>query len=199
MVLTFGKKPKVYYIEIIFQVVPYIPGAVGIFAARLLGIGALGAHYACRIANLAFFCLCCYFALKFSGKFKVIMFTLMSLPLMIFMAASCNSDSFLFGLMFLMFDTVLSENFDSIKAIIFALCLAVLTTCKRTYVVFFLLIFCIPKEKWTVQLKDKNISRLVYLAFSLFVFVLFYKGMEVYASIQAPEETKAALCFSNPI
>ena len=168
---------------IIFQIIPYIPGAVGIFAARLLGIGALGAHYACRIANLAFFCLCCYFALKFSGKFKVIMFTLMSLPLMIFMAASCNSDSFLFGLMFLMFGAVLSEKFDSVKAITFALCLAVLTTCKRTYVVFFLLIFCIPKEKWTVQLKDKNISRLVYLAFSLFVFVLFYKGMEVYVQI----------------
>ena len=85
--------------------------------------------------------------------------------------------------MFLMFGAVLSEKFDSIKAITFALCLAVLTTCKRTYVVFFLLIFCIPKEKWTVQLKDKNISRLVYLVFSLFVFVLFYKGMEVYVQI----------------
>ena len=185
---------------IIFQVVPYIPGAVGIFVSRLLGLGALGAHYGCRIANLAFFCLCCYFALKFSGKFRVIMFTLMSLPLMIFMAASCNSDSFLFALMFLMFGCVLSENFDSMKAVIFALCLAVLTTCKRTYVVFFLLIFCIPKEKWTVKLKNKDISRLVYLTFSLVVFVLFYKGMEIYVQVFSNySEIPRTITDSNPV
>ena len=168
---------------IIFQVIPYIPGAVGIFLARLFGIGALGAHYACRLGNLAFFCLCAYFAFKFSGKFKVIMFTLMSLPLMIFMAASCNSDSFLFALMFLMFGAVLSQNFDNVKAVVFALCLAVLTTCKRTYIVFFLLVLCIPKEKWQVNLKNRNISRLVYLAFALVVLVLFYKGMEIYVQL----------------
>ncbi len=168
---------------IIFQVIPYIPGALGIFAARLAGLGALGAHYACRIANLAFFCLCCYWALKFAGKFSVLMFTLMSLPLMVFMAASCNSDSFLFGLMFLMFGAVLSQEFDSVKAVVFALCLAVLTTCKRTYIVFFLLVLCVPKEKWQVKLKDKNISRLVYIAFALFVLVLFYKGTEIYVQL----------------
>ena len=168
---------------IIFQVIPYIPGAAGIFVARLAGIGALGAHYACRIANLLFFCLCCYFALKFSGKFSVILFTLMALPLMVFMAASCNSDSFLFGLMFLMFGCVLSQNFDSVKAVVFALCLAVLTTCKRTYIVFFLLIFCIPKEKWQVKMKQKDISRFVYLAFSVMILLLVYKGMDLYVQM----------------
>ena len=168
---------------IIFQVIPYVPGAIGIFAARLAGMGALGAHYACRIANLAFFCLCCYRALKFAGKFSVLMFTLMSLPLMVFMAASCNSDSFLFGLMFLMFSAVLAQDFDSVKAVVFALCLAILTTCKRTYIVFFLLVLCVPREKWQVKLKDKNISRLVYIAFALVVLVLFYKGTEIYVQL----------------
>ncbi|MBE6866274.1 MAG: DUF2142 domain-containing protein [Ruminococcaceae bacterium] len=164
----------------IFQVIPYIPGAAGIFIAKLVGFGALGAFYANRIANLVFFCLCAYFALKFAGRFRVILFTLMSLPLMIFMAASCNSDSFLFALMFLMFATVLSDSFDNVKAVIFALCLAVLTTCKMSYVVFFPLVFCVPKEKWALKIKDKNISRLVYLAFSLVVFVLIYQGMALY-------------------
>ena len=165
---------------IIFQVIPYIPGAIGIFVTRILGGGALAAHYGCRIANLAFFCLCCYFALKFSGKFKVIMFTLMSLPLMVFMAASCNSDSFLFALMFLMFGAVLSQDFDSVKAVVFSLCLAILTTCKRTYIVFFLLVFCIPKDKWRVKFKDRNISRLVYLVFTFIVLAIVYEGMAVY-------------------
>ena len=195
----------------IFQVIPYIPGAAGIFAARMIGLDALGAFYACRIANLAFFCLCCYFALNFRGKFRVIMFTLMALPLMIFMAASCNSDSFLFALMFLMFSAVLSQQFDSKKAIIFALSLAVLTTCKMSYVVFFLLIFCVPKNKWAVKLKNKDISRLAYLAFSLVVFVLLYQGMALYVqafsnygAIQRPIEDSqpmAQLMFilSNPL
>lgn len=165
---------------IIFQVIPYIPGALGIFVARIMGLGALGAYYGCRIANLSFFCLCCYYGLKFSGKFKVLMFTLMSLPLMVFMAASCNSDSFLFGLMFLMFGTVLSREFDSIKAVVFALCLSVLTACKRTYIVFFLLVLCIPRDRWKIKFKNKNISRFVYLAFTFGVMVLFYKGMEIY-------------------
>ncbi len=164
----------------IFQVIPYIPGAAGIFIARLVGIGALGAFYACRIANLVFFCLCAYVALKICGRFRVIMFTLMSLPLMIFMAASCNSDSFLFALMFLMFASVLSDSFDNVKAVVFALCLAVLTTCKMSYVVFFPLVFCVPKEKWTLKVKDKNISRLVYLAFSLLVLLLVYQGTALY-------------------
>ena len=168
---------------IIFQVIPYIPGAAGIFAARILGLGALATHYACRIGNLAFFCLCCYFALKFRGKFKVILFTLMALPLMVFMAASCNSDSFLFGLMFLMFGCVLSQNFDSIKAVVFSICLAVLTTCKRSYIVFFLLVLCVPKDKWQVKIKDKNISRIAYAVFAFIVLVIFYKGMEVYVQL----------------
>lgn len=174
-----GEKVQNYGI-IIFQVIPYIPGAIGIFIAKLTGLGALGAYYANRIANLAFFCMCCYRALKFSGKFRVILFTLMSLPLMVFMAASCNSDSFLFGLMFLMFGAVLSRQFDNAKAVIFALCLAVLTTCKMSYIVFMPLFFCIPKEKWQVKAKNKDIGRLVYLMLTLVVFVLIYQGMALY-------------------
>ena len=177
--LEAGEKADNYGI-IIFQVVPYITGALGIAAAKLVGFGALGAYYGCRIANLAFFCVCCYFALKFSGKFRVIMFTLMSLPLMVFMAASCNSDSFLFGLMFLMFGAVLSRKFDNVKAVVFSLCLAVLTTCKMSYIVFLPLFFCIPKEKWQVKTKNKDISRMVYLALTLVVFVLVYQGMGLY-------------------
>lgn len=164
----------------IFQVIPYIPGAIGIFLAKLAGFGALGAFYANRIANLAFYCTCCYFALKFCGRFRVIMFTLMSLPLTVFMAASCNSDSFLFALMFLMFASVLSDSFDNVKAVVFALSFAVLTTCKMSYIVFLPLIFCVPKEKWTLKFKDKNISRLVYLAFSLVVLLLVYQGTALY-------------------
>ena len=167
---------------IIFQVVPYMPGALGIFLARIMGFGALGTFYANRIANMAFFCICAYFALGMAGKFRTIMFCLMSLPLMCFMYASANSDSFLFALMFLMFATVLSQEFDGKKAIIFAVCFAILTTCKMSYVVFLPLIFCIPKEKWQVEFRNKKINRLIYLVFAVLVFFLFYQGMGLYVS-----------------
>ena len=108
------------------------------------------------------------------------MFALMSLPLMIFIAAYCNSDSFLFDLMFLMFGTVLSQEFDNKKAVLFAISLAILTTCKMSYIVFLPLFFCIPKEKWQVKIKDKNISRWVYLVITIAVFVVVYQGMALY-------------------
>ncbi len=165
---------------IIFQVIPYIPGRIGIFIARLLGMGALGAFYGHRLANLIFFCICAYFALKMSGRFKIIMFTLMALPLMCFMTASANSDSFLFALMFLMFACVLADDFDSKKAVLFSLCFAVLCTCKMSYIVFLPLVFCVRKEKWQVKFKNKNISRLVYLALSLVIFFIVYQGMGLY-------------------
>ncbi len=167
---------------IIFQVIPYIPGAAGIFIARTAGLGALGSFYAHRIANLAFFCICAYFALKMAGKWQVVMFSLMALPLMGFMAASANSDSFLFALMFIMFAAVLSEKFDVRKAVAFAVCFAVLCTCKMNYIVFLPLAYCVPKEKWQVKLKNKNISRLIYLAFTVVLFVVVYQGMAAYVS-----------------
>ncbi len=167
---------------IIFQVIPYISGAIGIFIAKLLGFGALGTFYAHRLANVAFFALVCYFALKMAPRFRVIMFTLMALPLMGFVASSANSDSFLFALMFLMFATILAEDFDSKKAVIFSLCFAVLCTCKISYIVFLPLIFCVKKEDWQVKYKDKNISRLVYLAFAVAVFFIVYQGMGLYVA-----------------
>lgn len=165
---------------IIFQVIPYIPGAIGIFTARLLGFGALGAFYAHRLANMVFFCICAYFALNMAGKFRVIMFSLMALPLMCFMYASANSDSFLFALMFLMFGTVLSQKFDGKKAVVFALCFAVLCTCKISYIVFIPLVFCVLKEKWRVKIKDRSVSRFAYLVFVIIVFLIVYEGMGLY-------------------
>ncbi len=165
---------------IIFQVIPYIPGAIGIFIAKLMGFGALGAFYGHRLGNVVFFALCAYFALKMANRYRVVMFTLMALPLMSFMAGSANSDSFLFALMFLMFGCILADDFDSKKAVLFALCFAVLCTCKISYIVFLPLIFCVSKEKWQVKLKNRNISRIAYLAFAVVVFFIVYQGMGLY-------------------
>ena len=47
-----------------FQVLPYLPQALCMAAARLLGFGALGQLYAGRLANLAVYTALCWLALK---------------------------------------------------------------------------------------------------------------------------------------
>lgn len=168
---------------IIFQVIPYIPGAVGIFLARAIGFGSLGAFYACRLANLIFFCVCAAVALKTAGKFKVIMFSLMAMPLMCFMYASCNSDSFLFRLMFLMFATVLGEKFDNRCFAVFTVCFAVLCTCKMSYVVFLPLLLCVSGGQWQVTVKDKKVNKLVAVVVCAFIMFLLYTGMGLYVKM----------------
>lgn len=165
---------------IIFQVIPYIPGALGIFIANILGFTALGAYYASRIANLAFFCFCAYFALKYSGKFKILMFTVMAMPLVSFIVASCNTDSFLFRIMFLMFGTILNETFNNKMAMIFSLCFAILCMHKMSYIVFLPLIFCISKDKWKLEIKDKKIKKSIYAVMTVLLLFVFNKAMGLY-------------------
>lgn len=168
---------------IIFQVIPYIPGAIGIFLAKILGFGALGAFYAHRIANLVFFCFCSYFALKYAGKFKVIFFCLMAMPLMCFMYASCNSDSFLFALMFLAFSTVLAGDFDNKKLAMFTVFMAVLTVCKMSYIVFYPILLCVPKDRWKVDLGGRQLKKGMALAGCIVLFMVLYEGMSIYVQL----------------
>lgn len=161
---------------IIFQTVPYLPSALGIFIARLFNFDALGCYYFGRIFNLIFYCVCCFFALKWADRFKIVLFSLMAMPLTVFMAASCNTDSFLFALMFLMFGAVLSENFDRKKAAIFALSFAVLCTSKMSYIVFLPLIWAVNKENWNINLKKYQYFIAVV---SVFVAVYFLSGLNV--------------------
>lgn len=150
---------------IIFQTIPYIPQAIGIFIARLFGADALICYWAARIANMLFYSLCCYFALSWAKRFKVIMYTLMIMPITVFMAASCSNDSMLLGLMFLMFGAVLSNNFDKYKAIAFATSFAVLCTSKISYIVFAPLIFVISNDDWKCKIKKWQYALMAFAAF----------------------------------
>ena len=167
---------------IIFQFIPYIPVSAGIFTAGLLGFGALGAYYGGRLANVLFFCTCAYFALKNSGRWRRVVFSLMALPLSCFIWASCNTDSFLFALMFLMISCVMGEDIKRGNAMVFSVCFALLCTCKFSYIVFAPLMLCFDKERWQVKIKGKNVSRLSYAAFTLVLFALVYFGMGLYVS-----------------
>jgi len=96
----------------------------------------------------------------------------MAMPLTLFIAASCNNDSMLFGLMFLCIGSVLDDKFDRRKAVTFAIAFAVMCTSKMSYIVFALLLILMDKEKW--QLKRKKWQYFVIVFITFFVV---YQGM----------------------
>lgn len=165
---------------IIFQVIPYIPGAIGIILAKLLGFGALGSYYGCRLANRLFFCLCAYWAFKTAGRFKIIMFALAAMPLIAFVYGSCNSDAVLFGLMFVMFASTLAEKFDNKMLFAFRVSYGILTVHKMSYCVFLLLLLGVKKENCSIKVKEKKYGRLFRGAVCVVFFVLLYQGMGLY-------------------
>ena len=158
---------------IIFQIIPYLPQALGVFIGRLFGADALICYYLARVMNLAFYSFCCYVALSWAKRFRMMLFAIMAMPLTLFIAASCNNDSMLFGLMFIVFSTVLCDKFSKKQAIAFAASFAVLCTSKASYIVFILLVLLmVDKEKWNIRLKKWQYFAIA--AVSLFVV---YQGM----------------------
>lgn len=176
---------------IVFQTIPYIFSALGISIAENLGATALGAFYACRLFNLLFYCICVFIALKISKRHKKILFAIASMPLTLFMAASCNSDSFLFALFFLMLGSLFGDEFDPSRSLFFMLCLGILTVHKLSYISFIFLPLLITKDKWKVDEENAK-EKTGYFTFIVgtlclvFLFYIAHMGYTTYFSNYGP-------------
>ncbi len=168
---------------IIFQIFAYIPQTLGIAFARLIGCGAMGAYYFSRVFNALFFSVCAYFSFRFAPRFKLLLFTVMCIPITAYSIGSVNSDSVLFALMFLAISCVLSEKFDAKKLVIFAICTAILIVSKASYVVMLPLVLFVPKQNYCVKLKNRNISKVVIFVFSSIIAVIIYQFMALYVQL----------------
>ena len=73
----------------------YVPAAVGLALARLDGRSPLAAVFAARVANLGFYIGTATLALLLTQRGRVLMFATLSLPLMVWLAASCSQDGML--------------------------------------------------------------------------------------------------------
>jgi hypothetical protein len=85
-----------------FLVVPFLPQALGMALARLVGFSALGCLYGGRLANLAVYVLLCWLALKKAERFRPLLLGVMLLPLSLFLGASLSYDATLLGCYYLM-------------------------------------------------------------------------------------------------
>lgn len=96
-----------------FLLLPFVPGAVGMVLARLLGLGALGCLYAGRLGNLLAYTALCVLALRQAPRYRPAFLCLMFMPLSLFMGASLSYDATLLPCYYLMLALLLREHWTT--------------------------------------------------------------------------------------
>ena len=162
---------------VLFVILPLLPQALGIFIAKLLGFGALGALYGARMANLAFYSFLCWAALKNCRRYRPVFLTMMFLPLSLFMAASCSYDSMMLGLYFFAASYFCKDEITTKDVWLFAAALAVMVSVKINNILWLALPLVLPKTAWKTRLKKWQAA-----ALSLGAIALLYGGITMYNS-----------------
>lgn len=115
-----GEDPEPLHEPVSFLVLPFLPGALGMALARLLGLGALGCLYAGRLGNLLAYALLCRGALRTAQKYRPAFLAVMLLPLSLFMGASLSYDATLLGCYYLMLALLTRERWTARTAAAYA-------------------------------------------------------------------------------
>lgn len=103
-----------------FLILPFLPGALGMALARLLGLGALGCLYGGRLANLLAYTALCWLALKQTARSRAALLCLMLLPMSLFMGASLSYDATLLGCYYLMLALLTRQEWSTSTAALYA-------------------------------------------------------------------------------
>lgn len=131
----------------------YLPQAVGIATARLLGLGTIPLLYLGRFMNLFCFSVLLFWALKRLPFGQEVMAGVSLLPMTLRLAASYSYDAMIMGCMFLLTAICLDLTFQKERAdwrdvLILALIAAVAGPCKMIYTVLLGLCFLIPVRRF---------------------------------------------------
>ncbi len=200
-------------IDMIYSMATYapichMPQAFGMFITRILGFGVSVQCYAARIVNMFVAIALTYWAIKVVPFKKQVVFFLGLLPLTIMEYASMSSDAltisgcmfYIAYMLYLMYD----ENKKSINkkdVAVLIIMTFIVSLCKIVYVPLALLLFVLPKEKFS-SLKSKRIITfgIFISAIALNVIWLIYAAgflTEANPGVNAGEQVKYIL--TNPI
>ena len=103
-----------------FLILPFLPGALGMALARLLGLGALGWLYAGRLGNLLAYTLLCWLGLRTAQKCRPAFLCIMLLPMSLYMGASLSYDATLLACYYLMLAQLTRPVWDTRTAALYA-------------------------------------------------------------------------------
>ncbi|MCI2047014.1 MAG: DUF2142 domain-containing protein [Faecalibacterium sp.] len=144
-----------------FVILPYLASAAGMALSHLFGLGALGALYGGRIANLAVYALLCWLTLRGLKRYKPLFLAVMLLPMSLYMAASCNYDAILLGCYWLLASYFFREALDDAALWQYLAVFLITNTIKPWINLLWLAaLWCIPKAGWRAKLKRWQLALL---------------------------------------
>ncbi len=138
---------------VLFLTLAFIPQALGIFIARLLGFGGLGMLYGARIFALLSYTAVCKAALLNCKRYKALFLSFMLMPLTLFMAASCSYDSIVLALCFFVASYFCKDEIRTKDIILFLLAIVFVSSIKINNILWVLLIFILPKHAYKTKIK----------------------------------------------
>ncbi len=131
----------------------YVPQALGIAAARLLGLGTLPLLYLGRLCNLVFFVGMTWLAMRRMPFGKEVLFGVALLPMTLHLSATYSYDVMIMGCLFCFTAVCLDltyrkERVELADVAALAVLMAVAGPCKMIYAVFLGLCLLIPVGKF---------------------------------------------------
>lgn len=162
-----------------FLILPFLPGALGMALARLLGFGALGCLYGGRLVNLLAYTALCYAALRSAHKCKPAFLCIMLLPMSLYMGASLSYDATLLGCCYLMLALLTRKDWDDRTALCYTLaCVFANGTKPYINLLWVVLPLILRKSEWKVRF-----SRAVYAVLTAVGALALTFGVEQYGTL----------------
>ena len=131
----------------------YVPQAIGISLARLLGLNTVSLLYFGRFCNLLFFVAMLYWSMKRTPFGKEVLFGVAVLPMSLHLAASFSYDVMILSCMFLLTAVCLDLAYERARVrawdiVLLAVLAAVAGPCKMVYAPMLGLCLLIPMQKF---------------------------------------------------
>lgn len=158
---------------------PHLPAAISLAVGRLFGLSFYMKECLAKLANVLFYSLIVYFAIKKLKDGKMIFFVLGLIPINIFLAANINYDWWVNSFMMLGVAYFISEYSNQNKqtsakdTIIMCGAFALACLPKQVYFPILLLPFLLKKEQFVLKSAQKKRYFLICLAAIIFVLVSF--------------------------
>nr|WP_317398704.1 DUF2142 domain-containing protein [uncultured Gemmiger sp.] len=132
-----------------FLILPFVPGAIGMAVARLLGFDALGCLYGGRLGNLLAYTAICWLALRQAQKYHPALLGVMLLPLSLFMGGSLSYDATLLACYYLMISLLLRDEWTTKTAGMYlGACLFVSVAKPYLNLLWVVLFLLVPLRAW---------------------------------------------------
>lgn len=137
---------------LVVMVLPYLPQALGMLAARVFGASALGCLYAGRVFNLAVYVLLAWLALRGLERWRGVFCAVLFLPLSLYMAGSLSYDALLLGLYALAASLLLREPFTDRRLAAFLGAVLLMNVAKPWINLLWLFgLLFVPRENWRAR------------------------------------------------